>query len=87
MRIEHINSQISFGIYKQTKPTSYGKRISGLYKDYEIDVYIAEKAGKLQHKLYYVRKCGEWLKSKLVYFENGIKSKVVHSQNTIRREQ
>lgn len=62
---------ISFGIYKGTKITSYGKCTYGNYRGYNIEVYddVKDKA-----KLYYVSdNIRRWVKSKLVYLDNGIK--------------
>ena len=68
----------SFGIYKGTKITSYGKCTYGNYKGYNIEVYddVKDKA-----KLYYVSdNIRRWVKSKLVYLDNGIK-KIIRSNN------
>ena len=77
MRIEPTNQ--TFGIYQNTKIKRYGRVIQGVYKGFNIDIYIAENQGKLEHKLYYVKKAGEWIKSKLVYFSDNKKSKTVLS--------
>lgn len=69
---------ISFGIYKGTKITSYGKCTYGKYKDYNIEIYDdnVDKA-----KLYYIsNNIRMWVKSKLIYFDNGIK-KIIRSMN------
>ena len=69
---------ISFGIYKGTKITSYGKCTYGKYKDYNIEIYddIKDKA-----KLYYVSdNIRRWIKSKLAYLDNGIK-KIIRSNS------
>ena len=68
----------SFGIYKYTKTTSYGKCIYGKYKNYNIEIYHDEKDNA---KLYYVSdSIRKWIKSKLVYFDKGIK-KIIRSNN------
>lgn len=79
---------INFGIYKNTKTTvrDYGTVIcdTGMYKDNKIEIYSAlNKNGKLEHKLYYVSKMMNWLKSKLVYFSNGKKWKTIKSERRV----
>ena len=74
-------NQTNFGIYQSTKVKRYGRIIHGLYKGLNIDIYIAENQGKIEHKLYYVHKAGEWIKSKLVYFTDNRKSKIVNSES------
>ena len=69
----------SFGIYKGTKTTSYGKCTYGNYKGYNIEVYddVKDKA-----KLYYVSdNIRRWVKSKLIYLDNGIK-KIIRSNSS-----
>ena len=78
-------SNISFGVYQNTKTTvrDYGTVIcdTGLFKGKKIEIYSAfGKNGKLEHKLYYVSQMMNWLKSKLVYFSNNKKWKVVRSE-------
>ena len=69
---------ISFGIYKGTKITSYGKCTYGDYKGYNIEVYDNAKD---KAKLYYVSdNIRRWVKSKLVYLDNGIK-KIIRSNS------
>lgn len=61
----------------------YGKVIcdTGLYKGNKIDIYSCiGKQGKLEHKLFYVSKLMNWLKSKLVYYSDGKKWKEVRSE-------
>ena len=68
----------SFGIYKGTKITSYGKCTYGNYRGYNIEVCddVKDKA-----KLYYVSdNIRRWVKSKLVYLDNGIK-KIIRSNS------
>ena len=68
----------SFGIYKGSKKTPYGDYIWGNYKGYKIEVFDATE--KHNQKLYYVRNSQtfKWIKSKLRYFQNGIK-KIIRS--------
>ena len=68
----------SFGIYKGTLITSYGKRIEGKYKDYNISIFEdeVEKA-----KMFYITDAHQnWLKYKLLYTQNGKKHKIVNTR-------
>ena len=68
--------QPTFGIYIRTKKTSYGTCDIGKYKGNNIEIYD-DKVDNA--KLYYVSDfIRRWIKSKLVYFENGIK-KIIRS--------
>ena len=69
---------VSFGIYQCTKYTDYGKWTKGKYKGYHIEIYD----DKIDNaKLYYVSdKLRKWVKSKLVYLDNGIK-KIIRSNS------
>ena len=78
-------SNISFGVYQNTKTTvrDYGTVIcdTGLFKGKKIEIYsMVGKNGKLEHKLYYVSQMLKWLKSKLVYYSNNKKWKVIRSE-------
>ena len=70
MKIEPIEPKPpSFGIYRGTRKTNYGQWDWGVSKDKNIEIYqdFNDKT-----KLFYVSdKCQNWIKSKLVYFENG----------------
>lgn len=69
--IIETNRKINFGIYKYSKITPYGNRITGEYKDKIIDIYNDTNKNI---KLYYVSdKNNNWIKSKLVYYINNIK--------------
>lgn len=64
----------TFEIYKGTKIKHYGQCVYGQFKDANIEIYSDNLR---QTKLYYVTdKFRKWIKSKLVYFENGIKNTV-----------
>ena len=77
-----IITPISFGIYKNTKITSYGERIRGNLNGYQIDIYTAKNEDKsIKHKLFYVSKAGKWIKSKLNYYKNNILEKVIRGQS------
>lgn len=78
MRIERIKDRITFGIYKGHRLTSYGEFTWGVFKGKKIEVYNATKH---KQKLIYVSDNStlKWIKSKLVYFQNGIK-KIVRSE-------
>jgi hypothetical protein len=85
MNIQPIQN-VNFGIYQNTTKTvrSYGTVMcdTGLFKDKKIEIYsMSNKEGQLEHKLYYVSQMIKWLKSKLVYFSNGKKWKVLRSEN------
>ena len=69
---------ISFGIYKGHRITSYGQYTWGEYKGYKIEIFDAKKYNQ---KLQYVSnsKTFKWIKSKLTYFQNGIK-KIMRSE-------
>ena len=70
MKTQPITSP-TFGIYKGHKPTHYGEYTWGKYKDYNIEIYDARKENM---KLQYVSdKVRNWVKSKLIYFQDGIK--------------
>jgi hypothetical protein len=71
----------TFGVYKVTKITHYGHRDTGILRDKKLDIYTGRENGELKHKLYYLSdNLGNWIKSKLVYFENGKKVNVVRSE-------
>ena len=72
----------TFGIYKFTKPKHYGYQVTGKLKDYKLDIYVATDNDKIKHKLYYLTKAGEWLKSKLVYYKNNKPCEVIRCENT-----
>lgn len=68
----------SFGIYLKTKQTAYGHRDIGIYKGKNIDIYHDYDT---KSKLVYVSdSLRNWIKSKLTYFQNGIR-KIVRSEN------
>ena len=73
-------NNISFGIYKGYKKTSYGDYMWGVYKNYRIDVYNAPKC---EQKLYYVsdNKLFNWIKSKLKCYKGRQVVKIIRSEN------
>ena len=78
-------SALSFGIYQNTKKTvrDYGTVIcdTGMYRDKKIEIYsMVGKNGKLEHKLFYISRLMNWLKSKLVYYSDGKKYKQILSE-------
>lgn len=76
MKIQPI-TPINFGIYKGTKTTRYGQCDYGVFKEKNIEIYF-DKQDKT--KLYYVSDLfRNWIKSKLIYFENNIK-KIIRSE-------
>ena len=70
---------VTFGIYKNTTITGYGKKIIGEWGTKRLEIYTAKENGQLKHKLYCLYDLGKWIKSKLVYYMNGIKDKTVRS--------
>ena len=82
MRVQPLRhpspNPISFGIYKGHKITPYGQYTWGEYKGRKIEIYDAKEHNQ---KLQYVSnsKTLKWLKSKLIYIQNGIR-KVLRSE-------
>ena len=77
---------LSFGILKSNKSYIYGYKscinnMTGKYKDYNIKVRNDYVLGELHTSLIYISRYGEWIKSKLRYFENGKVSKVFYSSS------
>ena len=72
MKIEPIRPQPSFGILQHWHPTLYGDYKRGFYKGLKYEVYDAKK---YDQKLIYVSdaKLLTWIKSKLIYIQDGIK--------------
>lgn len=86
MRIEPIENKfrkpiskpISFGVFKQRIATSYGYKDIGEYKGKTITIHhdITDNT-----KMFYVAdNLKNWIKSKLVYLQNGVK-KIIISKN------
>lgn len=61
---------IKFGILKGVKKKPYGEYLEGEYKGYKVEVYDAFKFNQL---LIYVSKNLNFVKSKLTYWQDGIK--------------
>jgi hypothetical protein len=67
----HPSPNPVFGILTHSKKTHYGEYTKGVYRDYNIEIFDAKN---YKQKLYYVSdKFLNWVKSKLVYFQNGTK--------------
>ena len=67
-------SPVSFGVYLRTRKTSYGQCDYGVFRNENIEIYTAKENGSLLHKLFYVSDAvRNFIKSKLIYFENGTK--------------
>lgn len=76
--IQPNKPQPTFGVFLRARKTAYGHCDIGKYKGNNIEIYHDYKD---KTKLYYVSdSVRKWIKSKLIYFENGIK-KVVRSEN------
>lgn len=73
----------SFGIYKITEVKHYGYKDTGFLKNQKLDIYVAKDDEQgIKHKLYYLSdKVGNFIKSKLVYFENGKKVQTIRSDS------
>ena len=69
---------VSFGILQKYRKTNYGQYMIGEYKGHKIEIYDAKAHNQ---KLQYVsnNKTLKWIKSKLTYFQNGIK-KIMRSE-------
>lgn len=81
MKTHQINPSVSFGILKTYRKTPYGSYMKGVYKEHNIEIYDAKKYNQ---KLQYVSdKFLNWVKSKLIYFDKGIK-KVTKSENHVK---
>lgn len=76
MRVDNIQP-INFKIYKGSAKKPYGEYMWGIYKDKKIEVF---NAYNFNQKLIYVSdKLKRFIKSKLIYFVDGIK-KVTRSE-------
>ena len=83
MQIQPLqNYNPTFRIYKGTKYTHYGQCTYGVFRDRNIEVYFDKKE---KTKLFYVSDLlRNWIKSKLIYFDKGIK-KIVRSERPLSR--
>lgn len=71
MKIEPTNNSPTFGILKNYKKTQYGEYFWGLFKNHKIEVYHVDKNN--QRLIYVSDIYKNWIKSKLTYFENGVR--------------
>ena len=69
MHIQPIDST-NFGILQKVKTRPYGTYMEGMYKGFKIEVFDAYKNNQ---KLIYVSKDLHFIKSKLIYWLEGIK--------------
>ena len=69
-------------VFQYTVKTSYGKIIKGSSRGYDYGVYIAESKDQknIEHKLYYVSRNGNWVKSFLKFFSNNKQYKSISSK-------
>lgn len=75
--IQSNNPQPTFGILKGHNNTRYGNYMWGIYKGQKIEVYNAYKCNQ---KLIYVSdSLLGWVKSKLIYVQDGVK-KIVRGE-------
>ena len=85
MRVQPTDN-INFKCYKGNKERirDFGKVIqdTGLINGFKLDIYSAyTNEGELIHKLYYLSdSVGNWIKSKLKYFQNGKCYKTIRSE-------
>lgn len=70
--ITPVKAQPSFGIYRGSKKTSYGKYTWGVYRNHKVEVYDAKK---YEQKLIYVSNESllHWVASKFSYVKDGVK--------------
>lgn len=82
MNIQPIQptDNIKFGILKKVKKRPYGDYMEGAYKGYKVEVYDAYKFNQL---LIYVSKNLSFIKSKLIYWADGVK-KVTRAEGKIK---
>ena len=79
MQIQPTNP-VNFGIYKGTKPTRYGRIDTGIINGKKLDIYYSYENRQIKHKLYYLTdNIGNWIKSKLIYFDDKGERKVIRS--------
>ena len=79
MKVQPVDNTI-FGILKKVKKRPYGDYMEGAYKDYKIEVYDAYKFNQL---LIYVSKQMHFIKSKLIYWQDGAK-KVTKAEGRVK---
>lgn len=62
--------------------TSYGKILKGSSRGYDYGVYISESKDQknIEHKLYYVSRNGQWVKSFLKFYSNNQQYKAITSK-------
>lgn len=71
MKVQPIpTTSLSFGILKKVKKRPYGEYLEGEYKGLKIEVYDAYKFNQF---LIYVSKNMNFIKSKLIYWVDGVK--------------
>ena len=81
MKLQPTNP-VNFGIYQQTKITRYGKIDKGIINGKKLDIYTSYENGKVKHRLYYLTDlAGNWIKSKLKYFDDKGELKTIRSTN------
>ena len=78
--IVETHRKISFGVYRGTKYTHYGKVDTGIINNKKLEIYKTYENNELKHKLYYLQdQVGHWIKSKLLFFKDNKVDKVVRS--------
>ena len=76
MHIPPITSPIPFGIYKGSKKRPYGDYMWGEYKGLKFEVFDAYE---FSQRLIYVSKNYNFIKSKLIYWMDGVK-KIIRAE-------
>lgn len=78
-------SNINFGVLTHTKTSKYAykcyiDKFYGTYKGHDLFVQRNYINNKLCSTLISIKKAGEWVKSKLKYFDNGRQTKILRSK-------
>lgn len=69
-------------ILQSVVKTSYGKILKGGSRGYDYGVYVSESKDQknIEHKLYYVSRNGQWVKSFLKFYSNNQQYKAITSK-------
>ena len=62
---------IPFGVYKKTVITEYGNKVIGECRGFTITIHNDTKKNI---KVIYLEKAKKWIKSKLIFFDKGVKN-------------
>jgi hypothetical protein len=75
MKVQPIDN-VNFKIYKGSSKKPYGEYLWGEYKGKKIEVYDAKE---FQQLLIYVSEKMRFVKSKLIYYQDGVK-KIIRAE-------